>query len=68
MATVAVCSCMMFGYITHRPADGLIRLLILPVVLSIAFFLVADIDSPRSGAIRVLPQNLISLFQSLPSH
>jgi len=34
-------------------------------VLSIAFFLIADIDSPRNGVIRVLPQNLITLSQSL---
>jgi len=65
MATVAICSCMLFGYIVHRAAEGFIRLLILPIVLSIAFFLIADIDSPRSGGIRILPQNLISLAQSL---
>jgi hypothetical protein len=35
-------------------------------VLSIAFFLVADIDSPRGGLVRVQPQNLLSLQQSLP--
>ena len=28
-------------------------------------FLIADIDSPRGGVIRVLPQNLIALSQSL---
>ena len=65
MAAVAICSCTLFGYIVHRAAEGFIRLLILPIVLSIAFFLIADIDSPRSGAIRILPQNLISLAQSL---
>jgi hypothetical protein len=27
--------------------------------------LIADIDSPRGGLIRVVPQNLISLQQSL---
>jgi hypothetical protein len=26
----------------------------------------ADLDSPRGGAIRVTPQNLLSLSQSLP--
>jgi hypothetical protein len=65
MATVATCSCMLFGYIVHRAAEGFVRLMILPIVLSIAFFLVADIDSPRRGAIRVLPRNLISLAESL---
>lgn len=33
-------------------------LLILPIVLAISFFLIADIDSPSWGAIRVHPQNL----------
>jgi hypothetical protein len=65
MATVAICSCLLLGYIAHRAMKGFVRLLILPVVLSIAFFLIADLDTPRRGAIRVLPQNLISLAQSL---
>ena len=38
---------------------------ILPVVVSVAFMLIADIDSPRRGIIRVNPQNLISLAKSL---
>jgi hypothetical protein len=28
--------------------------------------LIADIDSPRGGVIRVAPQNLVSLAKSLP--
>ena len=32
--------------------------LILPVVISIPFYLIADIDSPRGGPIRVVPVNL----------
>jgi hypothetical protein len=65
MATVAICSCLLVGYTAHRAMEGFVRLLILPIVLSIAFFLIADLDSPRLGAIRVLPQNLMSLAQSL---
>jgi len=42
-----------------------ILLLILPIALSVSFFLVADVDSPRSGIIRVHPQNLQSLADSL---
>ncbi len=41
--------------------------LVLPLAVSIAFFLIADIDSPRRGLIRVAPQNLISLAHSLRS-
>src|SRR5215468_7532111 len=40
-------------------------LLVLPLVVAIAFFLIADIDSPRRGLIHVKPQNLLSLAQSL---
>ena len=39
--------------------------LILPFILSISFMLIADIDSPRGGLIKVSPQNLIVLAQSL---
>jgi hypothetical protein len=67
MTAVAICSCLLVGYTAHRAAEGQIRLLILPLILSIAFFLIADIDGPRRGVIRVLPQNLISLAQSLPA-
>lgn len=38
---------------------------ILPIALSISFFLVADIDSPRRGIIHVNPQNLPLLADSL---
>jgi len=41
--------------------------LVLPLALSISLFLVAEIDSPRSGVIRVHPQNLESLAESLQS-
>lgn len=39
--------------------------LVLPLVVSIALFLIADIDSPRRGLIHVIPQNLQSLSESL---
>lgn len=32
--------------------------MVLPLAVSISFFLIADIDSPRGGVIRVHPQNL----------
>ena len=41
--------------------------LILPIALSISFFLIADIDSPRRGIIHVRPQNLEALAESLRS-
>lgn len=43
------------------------RFLILPITLSVSLFLIADIDSPRHGVIRVPPQNIESLAKSLHS-
>lgn len=39
--------------------------MVLPLVVSISFFLIAEIDSPRSGAIRVHPHNLERLRAGL---
>jgi hypothetical protein len=65
MAAIAICANLMFGCDARHAKAGAIHLFILPLVLSIAFFLIADIDSPRGGAIRVNPQNLVSLADSL---
>jgi hypothetical protein len=54
------------GYGAH--GERAFLFMILPVALSISLFLIADIDSPRMGLIRVQPQNLESLAESLHSH
>ena len=64
MIAIAVCCNILVGY-GARNARGIL-LFILPVLISISFLLIADIDSPRRGFIHVVPQNLISLSQSLP--
>jgi hypothetical protein len=56
---------LLVGYSAHG-RNGLL-LLILPLSLSISLFLIADIDSPRAGVIRVHPQNLENLAESLHS-
>ena len=63
MLAIAICCNLLLGYGARRP--GSLLLLILPLVLSIAFFLIADIDSPRGGIIHVLPKDLIVLSNSL---
>jgi len=65
MMAIAMCSTMLVGIGTRDAGGGSRLLLVLPLVVSIAFFLIADIDSPRHGVIRVIPQNLLSLSQSL---
>jgi hypothetical protein len=63
MAVIAVLCSAEIGFATRHPKPML--LLILPLAVSLSFLLIADIDSPRGGLIRVIPQNLISLQQSL---
>jgi hypothetical protein len=61
MGLIAILSNMLLGYRERRTSR--LVLLILPVTASIAFFLIADIDSPRGGVIDVAPQNLITVSQ-----
>jgi hypothetical protein len=51
------------GYVAH--GRSALLFLILPIALSISFFLIADIDSPRGGLIHLCPQNLESVAESL---
>jgi hypothetical protein len=66
MMAIAICCNLLIGYGAHRNSWGLLS--ILPLVISISFFLIADIDSPHRGIIRVVPQNLLALSQSLHPH
>jgi hypothetical protein len=65
MIIIAVCSNILIGYGAHRTKARRLLLFVLPLVVSISFFLIADIDSPRGGVIHVLPQNLKSLAESM---
>jgi hypothetical protein len=65
MAAIAICSNLLIGYGVHGTGTKALLFIVLPLVVSISFFLIADIDSPRRGIIRVRPQNLESLSQSL---
>lgn len=66
MVVIAMGSNLLLGYSSRSTRAKTAVLLILPLSLSIAFLLIADIDSPRGGLIHVPPQNLVSLSQSLP--
>ena len=63
MAALAIGCNVLIGY-GERKRNRLL-LMVLPLAVSISFFLVADIDSPRRGLISVTPQNLLSLSESL---
>jgi hypothetical protein len=59
MVGIALFCNLLLGYGVRRLVVKL--LMVLPLVVAVSFFLIADIDSPRGGVIRVHPQNLHSL-------
>jgi hypothetical protein len=65
LGIIAICGNLLVGYGARASDNRASLLLILPLMLSVSFFLIADIDSPRAGLIRVNPQNLISLSDSI---
>jgi hypothetical protein len=66
MLAIGVCSTSMLGYTAHNTGRDRRLIYILPLVVSLSFLLIADIDSPRGGLIRVVPENLLSFVASLP--
>ena len=65
MIAMAICCNVLIGYGARNFNAERWLLLVLPLVVSITFMLIADIDSPRGGLIRVHPQNLTNLLESL---
>jgi len=63
LAVIAIGCNLLIGYGAHRKSALLF--MVLPLAVSISFFLIADIDSPRGGMIRVRPENLVSLSRSM---
>jgi hypothetical protein len=62
LAAIGVGATLLIGNGAHRPSP---LFLFVSLGASLCFFLIADIDSPRTGLIRVQPENLISLSDSL---
>jgi hypothetical protein len=60
---IAIGCNLLIGYGAHRKSTYLF--MVLPLAVSVSFFLIADIDSPRGGVIRIQPQNLVSLSHTL---
>jgi hypothetical protein len=60
----STCS-LMVGFCENRHSP--MPAFVLPIIVAIALFLIADIDSPRRGVIHVAPQNLLALAASFGS-
>jgi hypothetical protein len=65
LVAMAVGCSLLIGYGLKSAKGGSKLLPILPFGASIAFMFIADLDAPRHGIMRVRPQNLISLAESL---
>lgn len=65
MVLIAAACCVSVGYGSRGLKAKRFLLLAVPLIVSVSFFFIADIDSPRSGIIRVIPQNLHSLVDAL---
>jgi amino acid transporter len=63
MAAISLFSNFLIGY--GAKDSHKFMLLIVPLVIAVSFLLIADIDSPNGGLIRVAPQNMIALADSL---
>ena len=62
MGAIAICGTLLLGFTSRRYDAKTTRSWILPLIVSISFFLIADLDAPRAGVIRVRPQNLMTLY------
>jgi hypothetical protein len=61
LGAVAICCNLLLGYTSRLGNFNAKWFFILPLIVSISLFLIADLDAPRGGVIRVSPQNLMSL-------
>ena len=65
MAAIAIGANILVGFGARNFQRNIGLFMIFPIMVSIAFFLIADIDSPRGGIIRIDPRNLINLKQNI---
>jgi hypothetical protein len=65
MIAIGIFSNVLVGYGSRSAAFRPRFLLIMPIIVSLSFMLIADIDSPRGGIIRITPQNLLLVANSL---
>jgi hypothetical protein len=64
MIAIAFGGCVVQGFGAKGNVRRGLLIIILPATVSLSLSLIADIDSPRGGIIRIEPQNLTRLMQS----
>ena len=65
MTAIAVCANLLVGFGARNFEKNIGLFMIFPFVISVSFFLIADIDSPRGGVIRIEARNLVALKNNL---
>jgi hypothetical protein len=65
MAAIAVCANLLVGFGARNFKKNIGLFMIFPFIISVSFFLIADIDSPRGGVIRIEARNLVALKNNL---
>lgn len=65
LAVVAIVCTLLLGFGARGAQGERMLALVVPLTVALAFLLIADIDSPASGVIRVIPENLAALSSSL---
>lgn len=65
MAAIAICANLLVGFGARNFEKNISLFMIFPFVIAVSFFLIADIDSPRGGVIRIEARNLVALKNNL---
>lgn len=65
MTAIAICANLLVGFGARNFEKNTGLFMIFPFVVSVSFFLIADIDSPRGGVIRIEAKNLVALKNNL---
>jgi hypothetical protein len=65
MVLIAIACNTMVGYNTHQLTGRFRLVFILPAIVAVSFFLIADMESPAHGVISVSPENLMRVANSM---
>jgi hypothetical protein len=61
LCTIGIVATTLLGFRFNQQSQVYLLTLVTPTLIATSLFLIADIDCPRNGVIRVIPQNLMAL-------